>query len=79
MKCDSVLIWGRDGGNVKTSKNIVSVAAGECHILIATSSSVYATGNNGWGQLGIGHNDTTKGVNKVKFVSESIQQVAAGR
>jgi len=80
MKSDSVLIWGRDGGNVKTSKNIVSIAAGECHTLIGTDQSIYAAGANGWGQLGLGHNDTTTGVQKIPSLPIGpIQQVAAGR
>lgn len=65
---------------MKTSKSVVSIAAGECHTLIATGERVYSAGANGWGQLGLGHNDTISGVHKIpQLPTGMIQQVAAGR
>ena len=80
MKCDSVLIWGRDSGNVKTSSPVISIAAGECHFLIATESRIYSAGSNGYAQLGLGHNDEKNGVNKIENLPPGkVQQVSAGR
>jgi alpha-tubulin suppressor-like RCC1 family protein len=80
MKRDSVLIWGRKGGNVKTSKNISSIAAGECHTLIATANNVYSSGANGWGQLGLGNNDEIMGVQKIENLDQgTVKQVSGGR
>jgi len=58
---------------------ITSVSCGHCHTIILTSSlKCYVFGDNGFGQLGLGHNDNVNIPIELVILNEKITSVACG-